>query len=232
MLEQKKVFELISRCSKWDGYTFDPGSYIRAVNILHQESKSEVIEQFRDYVNSLEMSGIGDNVFFLLRLLFEPENGRTFPSVPMGKPVDSGEANLANFPLYPLALVQDVPLLISSGYILGGKPGSPLGHIAFCEVNCQLRAKDLRPPENPLGLADELINSLIWYQKTEGYEGEEKLATLRAQLLRLIRGAYQVQEVDDPDFYGTLKNKTVWEKHLEAFQKLKASWDSTNNSYK
>ncbi len=234
MLKESQVFDLIGSCSEWDGYIFDPATHIRAVNILRHETKAEVIAQLRNYINSPYDGGMGlrTGVFFLLRLLFEPANANiTFPRIPAGKPVDSGEAYQPTFPLYPLALVQDVPLLISAGLIVGGMPGSPEGHIKFCEENCQLRATVLRPPDNPLSLAEQLIESPHWYRRTNEDTIETDLAVFRAQLLRLVRSVYPVPDVDDPDFFASLTDKTTWQKHVAAFQQLNPVWNAEQNAY-
>lgn len=235
MLKESQVFDLISSCSEWDGYTFDPATYIRAVNILRHETKAEVIAQLRAYIASPESAGMGlkTGVFFLLRLLFEPANADiSFPRIPSGKPVDAGEAYQPTFPLYPLALVQDVPLLISAGLIVGGMPGSPEGHIKFCEENCRLRATSLRPPDNPLPLAEQLIDSPQWYRRTDEDTIETDLAIFRAQLLRLVHSVYPIPDVDDPDFFASLTDKATWEKHVDAFQQLNPTWDAEQNTYR
>ena len=236
MLPEAELSDLIKVCSVWDGYTFDPASYIRAVNRLRGEEAPALLEQLRTYTNTiLNGSAILEEsakVFFLVRLLFVTKKaGQPFPPIKIGTPLDSGTPPAKAFPLYPLALVEDVPLLIVSGFMLGGLPQSPLDHLDFCQKECRLRPDPLRPPDNPLSLADQLLTSKAWYRETQGAEGDDDRTILQAQLLRLVRSAYPLPDLDSMNFSASLQDVAVWQKHQAAFEQKKATWDSGQSRY-
>lgn len=227
------VFEIIRSCSTWEGYTFDPGTLIRAVNILRNDKPSDVIVGLRSYaqaiVNDLDLVDGNTRLILLLRLLFVPaEPGTAYPSVAMGKPVDVENPPLQDYPLYPLVLLNDVPLLIVTGFLLGGLPADPMSQIEFFEQDCRMRPAPLRPPDNPLPLAETLLASPTWYRK----DFDRDRGVLRAQLLRLVRAVYDVPGVDEPNFYSSVISDEVWEGHLKSFGALRAVWDPVTNDYR
>ena len=226
-----RLEEIIGSCSPWDGYIFDPLSYIRAVNYLRAEEKSMIIADLRSYIQPLSKRLVPEStsVFFLLRLLFEPvDPGVRLPVPGVGGPMDTGPVVAEDFPLYPLVLINDVPLLIVPGFFLGGLPEDPSRHIEFVERHCRVRPLSLVPPDNPLSLADDLLSSEIWYRPAS----EDDKAILRAQLLRLVRDAYPVHGVFEDIFYGKLMEEGVWKRYEEIFASLSIVWDQNENNYR
>ena len=228
----KTEFErLIEKCALWDGYKFDPLTYISAVNSLYDKDKDDIISALKQY-NSLDrrqMAPDSTKIFFLLRLLFVPADSKImFPNIGFGKPLDENNPPTKDYPLYPLVVVQDVPLLIVSGFFLAGVPENPIKHIEFCNVNCNLRSEPLCPPDNPLSLAEILMSSVRWYRK----ELEHDKGMLRAQLLRLIRKVYAEPDMDEITFYTRLIPDSSWEKYKIAFDSLNPVWDKKENNYR
>lgn len=232
MMSEIEMEEIVQCCSPWEGYTFDPGTYIRAVNYLYDKEQSFIISELREYLCSANKSIISDNtrVSFLLRLLFQPptDPGVPFPLIRVGKPMDSDHAPVKDFPLYPLVLIEDVPLLIVTGYILAGLPEDPEKHIEFCERHCRLRTTPLRPPDNPLPLVESLMTSKTWYRK----EAEHDAGILRTQLLRLVRAVYALPGIDEPNYFSHLIPLSSWEHCVRTYDRLHAVWDEEKNDYK
>lgn len=225
---------IVDECSSWEGHTFDPGTHIRAVNLLRAEDKSRVIDGLRKYCHQ----HAGDNqwakestrVFLLLRILFVPTDaGAQFPTIRIGKPLDTETPSTQDFPLYPLVLTEDVPLLIVSGYMTGGVLEEPTSHLDFCERHCRLRPVALRPPDNPLPLAESLMKSKQWYRKVDQ---EQDQAMLESQLLRLVRAVYAIPGVDEPSFSSFLKEPGIWLESVNTFSHLNATWSEDRNGYK
>lgn len=226
------VKEILQNCSPWEGYTFDPGTYIRAVNVLYREEQEQVIAGLRDYVDSavkkMDLVEGFTRVFFLLRLLFEPiESGVLFPPVRMGRMIDIENPPYEFFPLYPLVLINDVPLLIVPGFILSGLPEEPMGQVDFCEHYCRLRRRPLHPPDNPLPLADSLLASEGWYRK----EVEHDRGILRAQLLRLVRSVYTIPGIDQKIFFTHVIPADTWHGCTETYNRLHPVWNEETNDY-
>jgi hypothetical protein len=228
------IQSIVDDCSSWDGYTFDPGTHIRAINLLRAEDKSHVLTGLREYcsrnASDALWSSKSTKVFLLLRLLFIPtDTGTNFPPVQVGKPMDTETPPMDDFPLYPLVLMEDVPLLIVSGYFTGGLMEQPSSHLDFCERHCELRSTALRPPDNPLPLVDSLMNSQKWYRK-EGKENDH--AMLGAQLLRLVRAVYAIPGIDEQRFSSFLEAAEIWSVCEKTFLHLDARWDEQLSTYK
>lgn len=244
---QKEELPIMSEITKtihtsptWNGYTFDPGRLILAVNTLRSLNKAEVLSGFIEYRQLLSKLP-GDRlmnttrIFLLLRVLFEPDDSTThFPRINIGSTDDTKELSPTTWPIYPLVLIKDVPLLIAPEFSLTGKAQDPLEHIEFVEKRCHLRKHPLAPPDNPLNLSDELIVSKRW-RRPESWQSRDQ-ALLRAQLLRLVRSVYVIPGVDEPDFFAHLQsgtmNEELWQGCMQIFANLKATWDPETNSYK
>lgn len=234
MNDAKKGFDIVHSCSAWDGYTFDPYTYIHAVNTLRKENNMHVIRYLRDYcirdTGNSEWLENSTKVFFLLRILFVPKDQDVqFPTIHIGKPLDVEPSSTQVFPLYPLVLVQDVPLLTIPGFFLGGLPEDPQIHIDFCEAYCSLRPTPLRPPDNPLTLAESLMESKQWYRKAEEFDDDQ--AILQAQLLRLVRTVYTVPGIDESAFFSHLKPPGIWQGCISSLQHINAIWDENQDIY-
>jgi len=226
------IQDIVDDCSSLDGFTFDPGTHIRAVNLLRAEDKTRVLTELREYCRLNASDNLwpskSPKIFLLLRVLFMPtDTGTNFPPIQIGKPMDTETPAANDFPLYPLALMEDVPLLIVSGYFTGGLMEEPFSHLDFCERHCQLRSAPLRPPDDPLPLVDSLLNSEKWYRK-EGKEQDH--AMLGAQLLRLVRAVY-APGADNQQFSTFLEAAEVWSECVKTFQRLDARWDEQRNTY-
>jgi hypothetical protein len=229
------IAQLVHSCSTWDGYIFDPGTYIRAVNSLHSGARPEVLaglRAYREMLDALPGSRVANStrLFLLLRVLFMPDDPRgEFPRMCIGAPDDVAPAVSDIGRLYPLVLVQEVPLLIVPGFTLAGDPEDPLAHLEFCERHCQLRATPLRPPASPLHLADALLASAAWHRPDAWRQRDQ--AILRAQLLRLVRPAYDAPGVDEAAFFEQLEQPGAWDEHLSKCKSLNLVWDATANRY-
>jgi hypothetical protein len=224
--------QIVQRCSPWEGYTFDPGTHIRAVNALYNAEKARVIAGVREYAHSVvdraDLVGGSTRLLLLLRLLFVPADpGMSLPPLRVGKPEDIDAPPLDDFPLYPLALIDDVPLLIVTGFMVGGLPEDPRPHVDFYERFCELRPRPLRPPNNPLPLAEALMTSPQWYRP----DVEHDQGVLRAQLLRLVRAVYAVPGVDALTFFSYVSRADMWEQCTQTYNRLQAVWDEEKHDY-
>jgi len=208
---------------------------IRAVNNLQKRTRSEVLEGMRSYRNTNDTVS-GDSLmdktrlFFLMRVLFIPDNNQVhLPPIQIGMPDDVTIPSPQDWPIYPLTIRQDVPLLIVPVFTLAGDPEDPLAHIEFFEQNCHLREAPLRPPSDPLNLADELLASAAWYRPQEWQDRDR--AILRAQLLRLVNTAYQVPGVEQDAFFVQLQQPGAWAKYRHEFEQRNVVWDDQMNRY-
>lgn len=149
------------------GFNFDPVALIRAVNALQPLGKEKALKALRAYrtlaagmtpVETKKYAVDETRILPIVQLLFENPGGK-MPDFALGIPdVESPGPEL--WPLYPMALVQDVPFMLVSGYMFFGSPSDvgarlelPLG---------PLRASPLAPRVTPLEAADELTESGAW----------------------------------------------------------------------
>jgi hypothetical protein len=95
-------------------------------------------------------------VTLLCRLLFEPRDaGTTWP--PPGLGMANPEA-VATWPhLFPLAVAEGMPFLVTNGYILGGVPEPGSTSLAFAEDRCRLVAALPVPSGDPLDAAGAVV---------------------------------------------------------------------------
>jgi hypothetical protein len=148
---------------------------IRAVNHLHGLGKEPAIAALREYAG-LATDGIyhqdqesfdpaniemGDYnvVFWIARLLFEPAKaGTRIPAPAIGiTTLPRQDPDHFLWSLDPLELVDDVPFLVGEPINISGVPEHPLWHLRWIERNCVLREKPLRPADDPLAVADQLL---------------------------------------------------------------------------
>ena len=223
----EKLVHAIDTAPGWDGYTFDPGAMIASVNRLRQRSAAEVFEAMRRH-----SGGVFEHtrVMLLLRVLFVPiEAVSSFPPLRVGAADDVESPLRLRFPTYPLALVENVPLLIAPSFHLAGDPEDSGVHIEFCETSARLRAAPLHPPDDPLDLADLLVESDDWYRPKEWRERD--LAVLRAQLLRLVNSVLGAPEAAQGDFFVRLEGGGDWAEYCDAFRQRNAVWDADSDRY-
>jgi hypothetical protein len=146
---------------------FNPVPLVKAVNHLQELGKEKAIAELRAF---MEMARFGfmtkrdpanidtsDNQSLLLvaQLLFEPAVAKQpRPEIRIGLTVTPDKQDQGFWPVFPLGLQDDFPFLMGSWIILAGMPTQPEWLVDWAEKNAKLRAKPLRPPDDPLGAAD------------------------------------------------------------------------------
>ena len=145
-----------------DGLRFDPRSLIRAVNLLHGLGKERALQALRAYDQLSRDLSRGD------RSKYHVDEYRILPIVQIlfeqPKPFRLGESDMDapgkfHWPLFPLALVEEVPFMVVSGYSLEGRGERPADRL---QDGLTMRAEPLAPRRTALEAADELIQSPAW----------------------------------------------------------------------
>ncbi len=144
---------------------------VRAVNHLHSLGKTKAIAELREFVNiagqgwtkrdpaDIETSDY-QCVFLIVRLLFEPQNpseSRPWMAIGAMSPTPRGE-DQSLWPMFPLAVQDDLPFILINGVFLGGLPEHPYVHVDWAEKNGRLRAKPLRPADDPIAAVERLAS--------------------------------------------------------------------------
>ncbi len=188
--ELRAHFARLSAVPGLSGGAFDPRPLVRAVNALHPLSESAALDVIAEYLRVAPpwLTEETDGVFLVLRSLFVPRaRGAAHPPMHVGAP-EPALPNPALALMFPLAIVDDVPLLLVSGYMLGGQPEQPAAHLAWYRSNAVRRAAPLSPrPERAWNnfAASPLGQSFVRVADTAGK------IMLMEQVLRLVSDAYR-----------------------------------------
>jgi len=194
--------------------------YILAGGWLHPDSSHGKFGSSRIYDLS------GDRIFAILRCLFVMNDGQVALPPPILGAADVPSTSA--FPLFPIAMVKDVPFLVNSGYFLLGVGECPLDQIDFCREHCKLRAKPLSPSVNPLEAAALLTASREWNLTFSDRPSDLAHRTLvREEALRAVASSYVVFERDylGVGFNAQLTLESEWQIHRDHAQGLGVSWD-------
>jgi hypothetical protein len=148
---------------------FNATALVRAVNHLQGLDKDKAIAELREF---LKMARNGfmtkrdpanidtsdrQSVLLIIQLLFEPANANeTRREILVGMVTYPTEKDKPLWPYYPLAVVDDFPFLVPSLIVIGGVPTPPEWILDWAEKHGKLRAKPLRPTDDPLAAADKM----------------------------------------------------------------------------
>lgn len=241
------TMQIINGAPSYQQNDFNPAKLVRAVNHLLPLGKEKAIAALRDFLKvarddyqSLRMDENIDTsdktcVFLIVRLLFEPmdlaEELPAIMTVPFA-PIPT-DADRKFWPLHPVHLQDDVPFFLVLYGGLGGVPDQPERHVNWAEEHGKIRAKPLRPLDNPMMAASRLIA----LPQTKRLFDEEFFNTDFAGLL--YRQAWNIIEDADPE---SPKPKPVlpandseedddWEMRIQAASKRKIRWDEMESRY-
>jgi hypothetical protein len=215
------------------GYHYDPLAVIRIVNVLQPLGKDKALTAIDEYlrVASYFHSPAREGLFLVLRVLFDvPADPSHMPHMYVGAPWPAAPEDPKRLPRFPIVLLDDVPLLLVSGYSLGGKAEQPASHVKYFRDNGRLRDRPLAPGNTPLGLLDIFAKSTAWLYADDS-ESRGKLL-IANQLLNMVDSVYR----RDTDAYGY----RIWATHdldgrwksIEAeVAKLNIRWNADKNCF-
>jgi hypothetical protein len=190
---------------------YNPVLLLKAVNHLWALGREGALAGLREYIRTaptnLAQPRDPDNIdtgnvqsaVLIIRLLFEPKlEGGRIPYPRIGKMTPFPDRNDRRlWPLYPLAIQNDIPFMLAKGYGLFGAAEDPAFHLRWAEDQGKLRAMPLKPPDNPLKSVDLLIampQTARLFDSGGGVDG-----SLRRQGWRMIATALN-QKIADADF--------------------------------
>jgi hypothetical protein len=184
-------------------------------------------------------------MFLVLRVLFDvPENVNPNRAGAFGMPSPAGPKDPHQIPRFPVALVDDIPLMLVGGYSIEGLGSSMEAVLAFFKENGQLHPKPLAPNNDPLSAIVHLMNSPQWiYTDTNlqnfggmslgsAEDNDREKSMLMEQLLRLIDSVYRLPA----DVYGNRlpccePPESAWQKVVSEVSTLKIKWDPRQNMF-
>ena len=110
------------------------------------------------------------------------------PPMRVGAPDLEPPVDPKALPYFPLVFVDDVPLNLVGGYLVGGKPQDPESDVLWFRHNGSIRLKPLRLPADPLKVASAFIDGPLGKLVTVDEALEVRLYD---QLLRLVGTVYR-----------------------------------------
>jgi hypothetical protein len=146
----------------------------------------------------------------------------------IGAPHPSPPEDRKIAPRFPLALIDDIPIVLVSGYSLGGQPEPAIAQIAYFAQHCSIRGKPLEPPSDPLAVYAKLMSAPQWAGDFSGWDKDR----VRNQLLRLIRTVYRVApNSEGKREFHYWQTSPTWEQIVADVEKLGIRWDRQRQCY-
>jgi hypothetical protein len=183
-----RELDLINRASGWPFSNPNGVDLIRAVNALQRLGKQQALATLEEYVeatNSYDYSGEQDIVFWIIRCLFEPI--RLDERIPIPAIAVHLEES-ANWPLNPIAIVDDIPFMIGMQIGMGGAPEPPSAQIKWARRHGVVRDRPLKPTANPLLAARAILGSQAFLQLDRSSR-TEATRLLRLQAMSMVADA-------------------------------------------
>jgi hypothetical protein len=148
----------LDRAARMQFEDYNPDHIIEAVNALQPLGKQKSLELIKSYLDKRDRGNDATGLFWVLRVLFDVPASPGFPPVRIGQPDIPPPASAEALPRFPIALVNDVPLLLVRGYALGGFPEPVDAHLTYFQTHGTIRPAPLAPRKD--GIADELARVL------------------------------------------------------------------------
>jgi len=233
----RELLRLIDQAPPLAGDRYDPLPVIRIVNALQALGKDKALAAVDEYlrVASSFHSDAREGLFVVLRVLFEvPKAPGHMPAMYVGAPFPEAPKDPKRLPRFPVLLLDDVPLLLVSGYLLAGVAERVERHVAYYRKGGRLRSKRLAPPEAPLEVYEKFRRSFLWVygDQADSWGRERGQLMVINQLLRLVDSVYR----RDPDAFGYRFAPEQdlaghWKKLKADFGRLRVRWDPQGNRY-
>jgi hypothetical protein len=249
--ELRRLLRLLAQTggTTLSGYDFNPRCTIAAVNALHPLGKTAGVAVLNEYfrVSFNSRWGEDEGLILVMRALFEvpplaaghPQSQPAssddpfvvvhpgFFRPPMLGAADWYPHDPGKFPLFPLVMVDDIPLLPVGGYTLLGHAESPDEHLRYLEQSATWRNGPLKPSSDPLGACTKLTALLASDQQKD----EQIRPMIARQLLRLIDTVYREPPKDDDGPDPLSMDMAKFAGVVENVRALNIRWDQKSNCY-
>ena len=118
------------------GWDFKIVPYLSVAKSLQEEGRDKAILRLRSWADTEKHE---DQVVILCRMLFEVKKGTEFRRPRIGGAAFLGRTDYPDWPLEPIDIYENVPILVTHGYRLGGVPEASARYLDFCVENCNWR---------------------------------------------------------------------------------------------
>jgi len=190
--ELPRELQLINRASGWPFSNPNSVALIRAVNALQRLGKAKALATLEKYVKLTDTFGYIDDqevVFWIIRVLFEPirlDDRIPNPAIAVCL-VDRDSADAANWPLDPMAVVDDIPFMVGERIGGSGMPEPPSAHVEWARRHGVVRDEPLKPTTNPILVAEAILRSQRFKQLADDLRGQAR-HLIRSQALAMLDG--------------------------------------------
>ena len=228
--ELRRLLRVIDRAPAISGWEYNPLPLIEVVNALQPLGKAKALMAIDEYfrvASSHDWKATEGGLFLVLRVLFEvPANPGHMPPMNLGATSTPNAEDPTRVPRFPIALVDDIPLLLISGYIMSGPPVTVEKHFAHFRERGTLRSRPLVPTDTPLGVLEKLEETLVLLHPGPKELLDHDRAMLCNQLLRLVEPVYRLKS-DRPGakFIPGGDADLRWKKIVEDVSRLNVRWD-------
>jgi len=142
-----KLDQLLQRASSSDFASYDPGAVIDAVNALVPLGKDRALDAVDGFLAQRDLARDPSNgLFLVLRVAFDAD---PHPPMMLGGSRPAPPASPAALPRFPIAIVDDVPVMLVASYMLRGLAEPVTSHITYYRYHGTLRAAPLAPVRGP-----------------------------------------------------------------------------------
>ena len=221
----RRLLELVDAVPSYNS-RLDSLALIRAVNALVPLGKDRALAAIDEYLRV--SSGFDDDgregVFLILRALFDVPPGG-MPAMAVGGATTPTDPNA--LPRFPLAIVDDVPLKLVSGYSLAGQAEPPEGDVDAFRKAGTIRKKPLAPS----GAALDRIAAFVDGQLAKAMTVDDGLRVMVYD--QALRFATTVERPADATFetffpYGA-DVAARWTKRRAAIAAHAPKWDAVHD---
>jgi beta-lactamase regulating signal transducer with metallopeptidase domain len=161
------------------GFRFDSIGYMRLADDLMALDEPRRAAALRAMANA-KLEG---QTIALCRMLFQAKPDSEFRRPGLGGPQFVGTGTeIKDWPLEPIALIGEVPLLIVEGYDLAGKAEPAKDYLQFCLANYAWTKRDFSEIEKAIAAADHAIRQPAFWGGTIDESEWREWAHLRLQL--------------------------------------------------
>ena len=206
-----------------DSYIPGPERLLASANMLIAKGQTKALAILKEYDR---ISVVNDAwLFWLVRVAFiSKAPGGVFPIPQIGWIDPPPPSVLADWPTYPIYMVDDIPVNFLRSTTSGGVP-EPFGrYLEMNESNWSLRSETLRPPNDPFLAYSDVLSSAKWPFAKQGYEADYVLG----EILWLVRSSYHSTHFpmgNDAESIHMVDNRN-FEKYHEEYLALGCHWDA------
>jgi hypothetical protein len=175
----------------------DPLRLIRVANLLIPKNLDKTVAILREY-NRIQDEGVGQWMFWLTRLIFQPSKSVwQFPD-PMifarGPELRNGMGRWGTYPVY---FIDDIPLVLALPIGGGGFPEPFSSYLDRIFPKVKMRTSLFVPPDDPIQSYLNLMSSPDWHfpdpASGGSFNGESVNKIAFEDVLELVRTAFKLE---------------------------------------